>query len=137
MHTCNNMPLNAFQRHSKRLIGIMMGICLALSLVLQAVVHRYNLSTVTHYGIAVISVAPIIMTMILIGRYLSGEKDEYLRNLVVQSILWGFGVALVADTFFGYIIELRSTLIPFGSISMDIFVVTAMITLEIKLWRNQ
>jgi hypothetical protein len=75
--------------------------------------------------------------MILIARYLSGEKDEYLRNLVVQSILWGFGVALVADTFFGYIIELRSTLIPFGSISMDIFVVTAMITLEIKLWRNQ
>ena len=128
--------LSAYQRRSIRTIEIMMGICIALSILLQAILERHHPSLATRYGMAVLSIAPVIMTIILIARYLQGEKDEYLRNLVVQSMLWGLGMVMVADSFFSYV-DLHSTIIPFGSLSMDIFVVTATITLEIKLWSNQ
>jgi hypothetical protein len=128
--------LSPYQRRSMRTIEIMMGVCIALSILLQAILERHHPSLATRYGMAVLSIAPVIMTIILIARYLQGEKDEYLRNLVVQSMLWGLGMVMVADSFFSYV-ALHSTLIPFGSLSMDIFVVTATITLEIKLWSNQ
>ena len=128
--------LSAYQQRSMRTIEIMMGVCIALSILLQAILERHHPSTATRYGMAVLSVAPIVITIILIARYLQGEKDEYLRNLVVESMLWGLGVVMVADSFFSYI-ELNSTFIPFGGLSLDIFVVVATGTLEIKLWRNQ
>src|SRR5271168_3136431 len=128
--------LTAYQRRSMRTIEIMMGICIALSVVLQAILERHNLSLATRYGIAILSIAPIVGTMILIARYLRGETDEYLRNLVVESMLWGLGTVMIADTFFSYV-ELHSSFIPIGNISVDIFVLVSTITLEIKLWRNQ
>jgi hypothetical protein len=128
--------LSPYQRRSVRTIEIMMGICIAISILLQAILERHHPSVGTRYGMAVLSIAPIVMTIILIARYLRGEKDEYLRNLVVESMLWGLGIVMVADSFFSYV-DLHSTIIPFGSLSMDIFVVAATSTLEIKLWRNQ
>jgi hypothetical protein len=80
--------------------------------------------------------APIIPTIFLIARYLRGEKDEYMRNLVVESMLWGLGIVLMADTFFSYIGPL-TFFVGIGNISLDIFVLTASTALEIKLRRNQ
>ncbi|WP_263352578.1 hypothetical protein [Acidicapsa acidisoli] len=128
--------LSTYQRRSMRTIEILMGLCIALSIVLQAILERHNLSMVTRYGIAVLSIAPVIATIIVVARYLRGENDEYLRNLVVESMLWGLGIVLVADTFFSYV-QPYSSLIPFGNISLDIFIVTSSITLEVKLWGNR
>ena len=80
----------------------------------------------------------IVMMMIAIARYLIRETDEYVRNLVIQSILWGFGLVMVADTILGYLIAYQSIhLRSFGVFNMDIFVVTAGIALRIQLWRNR
>ena len=128
--------LSAYQRRSLRTIETMMGICIAVSIILQAILERHNLSISTRYGIAVLSIVPVIATILLIARYLRGEIDEYMRNLVVQSMLWGLGLVLVADTFFSYV-EPYTLLIPYGNISLDIFVLSASITLEIKLWRSR
>ena len=119
-----------------RIIGILMGVCIALSIVLQAILEKHNLSMVTRYGIAILSIVPVIATILVVARYLRGENDEYLRNLVVESILWGLGIVLVADTFFSYV-QPYSSLIPFGNISLDIFILTASFTLEVKLWGNR
>jgi len=135
MRSCR-MHLSGYQRRSMRTIEILMGICIALSILLQAILERHSLSMVTRYGIAVLSIAPVIATITVVARYLRGEKDEYLRNLVVESMLWGLGFVLVADTFFSYV-QPYSSLIPFGNISLDVFIVTASITLEVKLWRNR
>src|SRR5579859_2030808 len=128
--------LSPYQRRSMRTIEIMMGICIAVSILLQAILERHLPSLATRYGMAVLSIAPITMTIILIARYLQGEKDEYLRNLVVESMLWGLGMVMVADSFFSYV-DLHPAVVPFGSLSMDIFVIAATSTLEFKLWRNQ
>jgi len=128
--------LSSYQQRSLRTIEIMMGICIALSILLQAILERHNLSTPVRYGIALLAIAPIIPTILLIARYLRGEKDEYMRKLVVESMLWGLSFVLIADTFISYIGPL-SFLVVIGNISLDIFVLTASAALEIKLWRNQ
>jgi len=126
---------NAFQLRSIRLIEIVMGLTVATQIILQAILERHNVSIVAHYGMGVLAVVPVIATMILIARYLSGEKDEYLRNLVVQSILWGFGLALIVDIFLSFVDH--HFFIPIGNINMDVFILTSSITLEFKIRRNQ
>ena len=131
----NRKLLSTYQRRSLRTIETMMGICIAVSILLLAVLERHNLSMPLRYGIALLAIAPILPTIFLIARYLRGEKDEYMRNLVVESMLWGLGLVLVADTVFSYVEPVSS--LGIGSISLDVFVVVASTALEIKLWRNQ
>jgi hypothetical protein len=128
--------LSAYQRRSLRTIEIMMGIAIGLSILLAAILERHNLSIAVRYGIAVLSITPIVATIVLVARYLRGEKDEYMRNLVVESILWGLSAVLVSDSFFSYVRPYVS-LIPIGNLSLDLFVITTSFTLESKLWRNQ
>jgi hypothetical protein len=126
---------NAFQLRSIRLIEIVMGLTVATQIILQAILERHNVSIAAHYGMGALAVVPVIVTMILIARYLSDEKDEYLRNLVVQSILWGFGLALIVDIFLSFV-DHRS-FIPIGNINMDVFILTSSIVLEFSIRRNQ
>ena len=132
----NRKLLSTYQRRSLRTIETMMGICIAVSILLLAVLERHNLSMPLRYGIALLAIAPILPTIFLIARYLHGEKDEYMRKLVVESMLWGLSFVLIADTFISYIGPL-SFLVVIGNISLDIFVLTTSAALEIKLWRNQ
>lgn len=128
--------LTTYQRRSLRTIETMMGICIAVSILLLAILERHDLSMPIRYGFAVLAIAPVIRTILLIARYLRGEKDEYMRKLVVESMLWGLSFVLIADTFISYIGPL-SFLVVIGNISLDIFVLTTSAALEIKLWRNQ
>ena len=125
-----------YRRRSMHTIEIMMGICIALSILLQALIERHSLNLVTRFGIALLSIAPVIATILLVARYLRGEKDEYVHNLVVESMLWGLGAVLIAHTFFSYF-QPDGSLIPIGNISPDIFVLAVSAKLEVKLWRNQ
>ena len=128
--------LSAYQRRSLHTIEIMMGIVIALDILLQAILEKHNLSIPWRYGMAILSIAPVIATILLVARYLRGEKDEYMRNLVVESILWGLSAVLVSDSFFSYV-RPYVPLIPIGNLSLDVFVITTSFTLESKLWRNQ
>lgn len=136
MRFCNK-SLSAFQRRSVQLIGSMLGFCVAISVGPHVFLVRHHFSAATYFGIAVLATIPIIGTLIVIARYLAGEKDEYLRSLVVRSILWGFGVVMIIDTLLAYLVEYHSIDIPFGLFNMEIFIVTAAIALRIQLWRNR
>jgi hypothetical protein len=129
--------LTPSQRRSMQRVGGMLGACVALSLLPGLFQDPRHFSPATQWTVAILATFPIIGTMIVIARYLAGETDEYLRSLVVRSILWGLGLVMVADTFLGYIVEYHPSHLPFGIFNMDIFVVTGIIALRIQLWRNQ
>jgi hypothetical protein len=136
MRFCNN-GLNPFQRRTMQLIGAMMSLCAGVTAVFPKI-ERDHFSSITYYLIAAIAVMPIIGTMIVIARYLAREKDEYLRHIVVRSILWGFGVVMVADTFLSYVVEYHSFHVPFfTALNLEIFLITSAIALRIQLWRNR
>jgi hypothetical protein len=135
MQTCKR-NLSHFQRRTLRQIGGLLGACVALSVATNGLSHSH-FSPATYFGIAALAVVPIVGTMIVIARYLSRETDEYLRSVVVRAILWGFGLVMVADTFFGYITEFTPMHLPFGILNMDIFVIAAMISVRLQLRSNQ
>jgi hypothetical protein len=135
MRICKK-DLSPFQRRWLRTIDLMMGISIALSILLQALLERHNPSPAIRGGMAVLSIVPVIATILLVARYLRGEKDEYLRTLVVESLLWALSAALVADSFSSYFHPFWSP-VPLGNISLDIFALTASSILEIKLWGNR
>jgi hypothetical protein len=117
-----------------------MAICASLSLALHEVPPNHFLSS-TYFAVALIGASPVVLTLVVIARYLAGETDEYLRSLVVRSILWGFGLVMITDTVLGYLIAYQA--IPFvylrslGVLDLELFIVTAAIALRIQLWRNR
>jgi hypothetical protein len=49
--------------------------------------------------ISLISIVPII----LVGLYIAEEKDDFLRTVYIQSMLWGIGATLIVTTFWGFL----------------------------------
>lgn len=136
MRLCNR-NLTPFQRRHIGLIAAMLGLCSAFTAIFPRI-ERSHFSTLTYCVIALVGVLPIVGTMIALGRYLTGETDEYLRSLAVRSVLWGFGVVMVLDTFLGYVIENQRLHIPtLTALNLEIFLVTAAFALRIQLWRNR
>jgi hypothetical protein len=132
-----NQNITPLQRRCIQLIGAMMAVCAGMTGIFPRI-DRNHLSAATFYLIAIIAVTPIIGTLLVIARYLKSEKDEYLRHIVVQSVLWGFGTVMVLDTFFGYVLPLASPHVPFLTVvNLEIFVITIAVALRIQLWRNQ
>ena len=140
---CCNRNLNAFQRRSMRLFGV----CL-LSLVMVTYFARYvfervrigHFSPATGYATAVLSIIPMMAALLVIERYLSGETDEFVRAVVVRSMLWGFAAIMVADTVLGFALQMSTQtrfVLILGIFNMDIFFVATGIALRIQLWRNR
>lgn len=55
------------------------------------------------YPAAVLPALPILWAIYETGRYLNDEKDEFMRNVLVQCILGGIGGCLGATTVWGYL----------------------------------
>jgi hypothetical protein len=129
--------LTPFQRRSMQRIGGMIGGCVSLSLFPELFFDPKHFAPATHFAVAFLATFPVIGTLVVIARYLAGETDEYLRNLVVQSIMWGAGLVMVADTFLGYIVEYMPLHIQFGVFNLELFIITGAIALRVQLWRNR
>jgi hypothetical protein len=46
---------------------------------------------------------PILGALLATGAYLAEEKDEFQRDVLIQSLLGGIGVTLAAATVWGYL----------------------------------
>jgi hypothetical protein len=51
----------------------------------------------------VLPALPLIGALVGTGAYLTEEKDEFQRNLLIQSLLGGIGATLAATTVWGYL----------------------------------
>ncbi len=86
---------------------------------------------------AVLCALPVVGIVFAIGRYLGRETDEFIRALVVQSILWAFGIMMVIDIFLGVLLRQSNGLRILPLLNIDIFCVAAPMALRIHLWRNR
>ncbi|WP_425228433.1 hypothetical protein [Sphingomonas sp.] len=62
-----------------------------------------RISDVTAYAIAALPALPIIGIIMVIGRYLIEERDEYLRMLMARQALIATGITLSIATLWGFI----------------------------------
>lgn len=49
------------------------------------------------WALAVLPVIPMLGVIVLFGRYLRDERDEYKRDLVVRCLLWGTAGCMAVD----------------------------------------
>lgn len=53
--------------------------------------------------IAIAPALPILALIAIMGLYLREESDEFQRRILIESMLWGFGVTLSATTVSGFL----------------------------------
>lgn len=64
---------------------------------------RYHPTGALAYLLALLPAIPIVGVIVTIGLYLADEKDEFQRNLIVQSMIWSMGGVLAATTVWGFL----------------------------------
>jgi hypothetical protein len=103
-------------------------------------VHGYSTkSLVILFGF--LSAIPILGILLVLGRYLARETDEYVRMMVVKSLLWAAAVIVVATTLQSALAEWSAEWVlspnETAIVTFDLFVTVAPIVLLIQLWRNR
>jgi hypothetical protein len=80
---------------------------------------------------------PIGAMIAVVSRYLTQETDEFIRLLVMRSLLWGIGTTMIADIVLAAVfIDLRALHLAVVY-NIDVFTITAMIALSLQLRRAQ
>jgi hypothetical protein len=75
--------------------------------------------------------------MLLIPRYLSREKDEFVRMLVLRALLWGFAVPMIVDTILGFSWNDPHLFELIPMLNIDLFFIVAMFALRFEGGRYQ
>lgn len=55
------------------------------------------------WAIAVAPAVPIVAVIVIMGLYVKEETDEFQRRVLIESMLWGFGVTLTVTTVSGFL----------------------------------
>jgi RsiW-degrading membrane proteinase PrsW (M82 family) len=78
-------------------------------------VRKYHHAGFELYFLSLMPCVPIVGVLFAVGLYLRDEKDEYQRDLMVKSLLWGTAGVLAITTFFGFLrsFEWKGTEPPF------------------------
>ncbi|HVN92837.1 MAG TPA: hypothetical protein VMT38_04045 [Terracidiphilus sp.] len=92
---------SAAQRRFVRSSWIGAGLVVVLTALAAVAVRVAHLHGPLVYPVAVLPALPIIWVLIETGRYLAEEKDEFMRNLLVQCLLGGIGGTLAVTTVWG------------------------------------
>ncbi len=92
----------AIQRYTTRFIGAMLFYALFLIGTVWCFVHLHPTGPLA-YLLAILPSVPIIGILWIVGIYLSEEKDEFVRNLQIQSMIWSIGATLTVTSVWGFL----------------------------------
>jgi len=92
----------AVKRYLARFVWAMVAYAIFLILSVLVFVH-YRPTGVIAWTLAVLPAVGIIWQMVIFGLYLGEEKDEFMRNLQIQAMLWGIGSTLTVTTVWGFL----------------------------------
>jgi hypothetical protein len=128
-----NKHLNPLQRRS----GVLFGVLLILTMIAFAAAHlaaeHAPLSKAMLRLIELLPAVPVAAMVVVTGRYLARESDEFIRMVVTQALLWGFGVAMIGDIVFGVVFAGFSAVGITQIYNIDVFVITAIAALAVQL----
>lgn len=96
-------PMNAaVRRYTYRFMTLMLFYIVFLVAAVWTFGH-HHLGGPAAYALAVLPALPVVGMLGVVGFYLAEEKDEFLRNMFVQSMVWGIGATLAVTTVWGFL----------------------------------
>ncbi len=129
--------VSPLQRRSIQLFGANLCLTAVLSLATRDLFKGAHPSAALLYFIALLPAIPVIGIITVVGRYLARETDDFIRMVVVQSLLWGLGITFVVDTYLGGLFAYPQIFRLIPILNIDLFCVSAMVAHRIQLWRNR
>jgi hypothetical protein len=69
----------------------------------QRTFHHHHPTGLLAYLLAILPALPLIGSLVIVGLYIAEESDEFLRSILIQSMLWGLGGALSVGTVWGFL----------------------------------
>ena len=136
MFVCKN-NLSPLQRRSIQIFGANLGLTAVLSLAIRDLVKDMHPAAFLAYFAAILPTIPVIGIVAVVSRYLARETDDFIRMLVVQSLLWGLGITFVVDTYLGGLFAHPQIFRAIPILNIDLFCVSVGVAVRIQLWRNR
>jgi hypothetical protein len=90
----------AVKRYNWRIVYVMVLYMIFIALATYEI-RNAHLTGWLAYLLAALPAIPAISVFVIAGIYLSEEKDEFLRDVFIQSMLWASGITLSFATFWG------------------------------------
>jgi hypothetical protein len=117
--------MTLLQRRAMRRVGAALLIVVALTAINDDLVHHSQVSmgAVRLWSgvLSLVVLLPLLFAIWAIGRYLKAEPDEFVRALLVQSLLWGMAAGMVVDVGSGLAFDAYGRNLPL--LSVDCFFV--------------
>jgi hypothetical protein len=92
----------AAKRYLRRIIIAVLAYMAAVFLTFHVLFHG-KLPLPAAIGLALIPSIPLVAIIVIVGIYLKEEKDEFQRELFIQSLLWGTGATLAITSFWSFL----------------------------------
>jgi hypothetical protein len=92
----------AIRRYLYRFL-IVMGLYVVFLITAVRGFHVYHPTGWAAYLLAILPALPVIGVIVIVGLYLSEEKDEFQRAILVESMMWGIGATLSVTTAWGFL----------------------------------
>ena len=92
----------AGRRYIARFIPAMLAYVVVLSGALWAISNLHPTGPLL-WLLAIAPAFPVMALIAIMGLYLIEETDEFIRSVLVQSMLWGVGITLSACTAWGFL----------------------------------
>ncbi len=97
------MPKSKAARRYLRRVAIATAFYLVAVFTTLHIVHHGRVALPEAIGLAMIPSLPIVAVIAIVGLYLKEEKDEFQRELFIQSLLWGTGATLAVTSFWSFL----------------------------------
>lgn len=98
----SNPQTAAGRRYLRRFVPAMIGYVVVLFASLRFIEAQHPTGPLL-WLLGVAPAIPIIAVIAVMGLYMMEETDEFLRTVLVQSMLWGIGVTLALCTAWGFL----------------------------------
>lgn len=93
---------SAAKRYLRRFIPTML-LYVVLVLATSFSFRQLHLTGPVAWAVAIAPALPILAMIAIMGLYLKEEVDEFQRNVLIEAILWGFGLTMALTTVWGFL----------------------------------
>jgi len=134
---CRNRNFSPMQRRSLAKFGSLMLLAVAMLAVAHWAAEHRTVAKSLVMVLDLLPAFPIMMMILVVSQYLTRETDEFIRLLVMRSLLWGIGATMVADVVLAAVGSDPRGLHFSVVFNIDVFVVTVGVAMRVQLWRAQ